>query len=240
MNNKQIEEKNKQYLSFLKQRNDDGVFVYPNTKELLINENKIMYNSSIVDLNNIQLFSLDQRLFSFSTKDIIYTLKIISQMINDVQTINNKISYAEFIINSNVITNEQAQFLYNYVDEYYSIKKINENFELKELKELEISMSTPMHLAYFEDNNNKQGSIYLKEIELSIMNKNSNSEGSKSTSKSNIRTLKSAHSFMPFEENNILEQTAAFMNATLVISITASLGIVLSILLFFVANNWVW
>lgn len=158
-----------------------------------------------------------------------------SNLINNYDHVCKKINYAEYLVQQNNLTTEHFDYLKNFDLEYSLLLLSNNTFYNTLLIELTTTINYVYELAYDETLINTQGAQYLKKLELD-RNKIEFSTGSPKSIQ-RLRTGPSNH-FKDSNSNNdidFLSQTAAFMNATFIISITLMLGIAIAIIFFAIA-----
>lgn len=237
MNDKYKLELNKNigYFNFIKNRVENNKLVYPHLQDFLIEKEYLIYNNCKASLYNIPLYELDNELFKLDAKLFFFTVNTLSNLINNYDHVCKKINYAEYLVQQNNLTTEHFDYLKNFDLEYSLLLLSNNTFYNTLLIELTTTINYVYELAYDETLINTQGAQYLKKLELD-RNKIEFSTGSPKSIQ-RLRTGPSNH-FKDSNSNNdidFLSQTAAFMNATFIISITLMLGIAIAIIFFAIA-----
>lgn len=228
--------KNNIFFNKLKQENTNNVFSYPNLENLTIQKNYIILKKDpplIVYLGNLELTYIDKSLFTLEEEEIIYILSNISNMINNPDYLQKKITYVDKVLELDKITEEHKSYIYSYLNDYHKRihmqKKFRYNNDEEELRE----MIKPICKCYDDSEfgySKNPAAVYLKDLEKQFAEQSLNNN---ENTKAKIKVRQNGHNTVSFEDENTLIHTATgFISATFIISIIGIIGIVLAIILY--------
>lgn len=221
---------NEQYLYILKEQ-------FINLKNFTYSNNYLIYskeqNLDQCFLGKLDLKTLDNSLFLLTSQEIMYILKNISNMINSPGELDKKILYAETILGLDCMEKKHAEYIYNYLNDFYLRKNMHNKFSYDGDKAEIDKLAAPIHKSY--DNNieiyHNPGSEYIRTLEAEYYDNLLETENGDSSEKEYVRQLKSAHNVVDIKEGTLTSQVNGFMSATFIISIVAIIGIVISVIL---------
>lgn len=221
--------KNEQHFNFLKQN-------FPNLENINFKNNYLIYTennvSTICFLGAIDLASIENSLFSLSPKEFMYILTNISLMVNNPQDLNKKIRYVDILLDFPSLEKEHITYIYNYINDFYLRKNMHNKFAYDgDLFEIE-KMAMPIHKCYDDklESFHNPGATYIRNLEEEYHNNALQGNNSNQVEKAFVRELKSSHRISVEEPQYI--NIAGFMNASLIISVVSSIGLVLAVILY--------
>ncbi len=212
--------------------------LYPNLSDFYMEDNTLFYknyNSSSIaslELTNLYINKIDDTLYSYTPNEIFFILKTLVNLSTKSSELYNSLKMFKESLATPYINNEQLNNIYDKTSLYYKVKSIlpfNDE-ELNKLFELLLNCVT---YAYFPENENKPGSVYLRNLVIEYSNYLMTSS-SNTSSKVRILSQNNTSSTEELTENfhnaDNFFKVAGFANATLAISITVMIGIILAIL----------
>ncbi|MFI3261003.1 MAG: hypothetical protein R3Y13_04765 [bacterium] len=218
---------NELYFKNVKELNISGMVVYPNLENFSIVDNIFTHTSGKkCNLGNTNLQYIDDSLYTLDEGDIFLIMYYISLMNNDPLYLDRKISQLNTLLSLDTLNNECYNFISSYLDDLHTRKRLDSKFSYAGASDEIDKLSEPVFSSYDETNKilfNKPAATYVRTLESKYC------EGLFNKSKSFVRVHKSNNSVLNEDEYNNI---AGFTSATLIITITCTIGIVIAIILY--------
>lgn len=203
----------------------DSTLEFPNLTNIQIKNNILYYNEMQLELKNIELYLLDTHLFSLDINEIFYIIRNIISSVNNPEVLKEQVNYMYFLLKEKNITEEQKQYLYNYINDYHKRKNIMSKYIYEEAKNELALMIMPINEAYneYSEYYENEASVLIRYIELEFSNKELEG-GNGKQGPIRIRTSSNIKLY-----NDELESIAGFASGAFIISITTGIGILVAL-----------
>ncbi len=231
------QEENKNYYENLKshiytdEKTGKIVHVFKALQDIHLEDNKLIYNTDTIDLDNTSLKNIDSEIFRLKAKDSMDILITLKKHVTDPYYINKICNRINFLILLQSPSESDYEEINSYIQLYFHKDALNKLYSNDILHNQVENIRQYLSLCYHEEYANREIAKYIKlEFDKKVLELNDNTSNSNNLTK--VRKNQYNMIVLPSESDN-LEKLAGFASTTLVISITVSLGIVIAILTLF-------
>lgn len=219
------------YIEKLKGLTNKGCVTYPSLVSMNIDDNHFCYGSGSINLGLLRLDMVDERLFMLSADEIFFTINCFANSKNRHEYIDKYVSILDNILNKDYLNEEDINYIYNYVDDYYKRYLIISRFDNKYMVNEVNKMAVPLNKCYDSIHNGdiyyKPGTEYVRSLTTRY-----NEDALKHGPTNDKGYVKVRNMHKDIRNTSKIDSVAGFMSASLIISLVVSIAIVISIILY--------
>lgn len=190
-----------------------------------------------VFLGSVDLSSLNNDIFTkLSADEIFFVISCICMKVNKPDFTDKKIVYMNKLLKLPILEDEHFKYILEYLSDYYNREQISEKVswedELGKLKApIENAYDETDKIVYFHPGCTFVRKVNEKHYENKFSNSSSNGNNKGNSNEKALQKVRQNG----MKKVSVLDASAAFASATLVITITSSIAIVIAIIAFYLS-----
>lgn len=162
---------NKVFFDELKSAVDkDGNLLYPGLSLITVSDNILHYGGADLSLGSLNLNLLNKDLYKLKADEIYFAMLCYVSNSNNPDFLDRKIKFMDMLIGQSFIDDEQTNYIYTYIDEYYKRYALMQSYKDDALTKELLAMSEPLKKVYdkkeYRAYHSKPASVYVRNLNL--------------------------------------------------------------------------